>query len=165
MKIYLFYLKSEKNTLYAYTKNKEYALYFSAQRNMKLFTFNKVDMDTEEYEDFKNKFWDQNMIKIFLEDDTRSYEIIATNNEEVVLNDACERLSDDLYFYRSYFLNCKSLNKKVIKLIDKLTDISLKNYKIYDEGTGKYDLELQINTFSLFYYLFKNTFVKNGKRG
>ena len=28
---------------------------------------------------------------------------------------------------------------------------------------NKYDLEMQINTFSLFYYLFRNTFIKDGK--
>lgn len=163
MKIYLFYIKSENNTLYAFTDNKEYAISFSEQRNMKLFKFKTMSVDRNYFVSFKNKFWDNYMIPIELEDDDRSYIITGTNNEEIILNDSVEKLGDDMVYLRSYFSSFEGLNKKVLKLIDSLTDISIKNYKIYGEGSNKYDLEMQINTFSLFYYLFRNTFIKDGK--
>ena len=158
MKIYLYYLKSEKNKLYAFTDNKEYSKLFSSTRNMKLFNYKTIDVDEDELFILKDKYWENELEEYFLDDDENSYHIICTNNEEIILNDSCEQLGDNMVFFKSYFDSFKFLDKKVVKLIDNLTDISAKNSKIYGEGTGKYDLEMQINTFSLFYYLFKNTF-------
>ena len=75
MKIYLFYIKSENNTLYAFTDNKEYAISFSEQRNMKLFKFKTMSVNRNYFVSFKNKFWDNYMIPIELEDDESTNDI------------------------------------------------------------------------------------------
>ena len=151
MKIDLFYLKSERS-LYAYTAYKEYADAFYTQRNPNLFIHKRKKMDDDTFSFFMSENRILMLCKIPLTDGANDYTIIATSKEDSILSDACTTLDnelDALYFS----LTSLPFKEKYLELIEHLTS------KVTKRNVGmEIELDLNVDTFALFMYLFKNTF-------
>lgn len=151
MKVYIFKLKNESN-IYAYSINKEYVDIFISQRNMKLFKYQIIDLDKYDFMIFSNKMNNQKLLKDFLYDGENDIEIVATTEESSKLSDSCQYIQDICDFVKHH-IHEYNLKNKYLKSILKITD------KIILEEENK-PVMLNINTFKLFYYLFRNTFSK-----
>lgn len=148
MKVIIFSLKVEK-CMYAFTINEEYANIFRNQRNMSLFNENSITMNKYEFMVFSSRMSRFQLCKDYLDDGENDIEIIASIKETSELSETCE------YFRRTYETITKNIDsynikKKYLKPIIKLTQSIIKS--IDNHPT------LNINTFTLFYYLFRNTF-------
>lgn len=152
-KVDFFYLLSEQR-LYAYTANKEYAKLFVEQRNMKL--FKRVSKKIEKYEWmlFQSENHNMQLIPLPLYDGCNDIEIIGTAEEDDILSDASESIDSNLEYYRRMYVNQSIFNDKYLKVIDDVTNVVMTN----ETESGDINLTLMVDTFSLFYYLFKKTF-------
>lgn len=148
MKVYVFSLKNEKD-IYAFTATKEYADIFRSQRNMKLFNERILSLDKYEFMIFSNKMSNYQLCKDYLEDDENDIEIIASVKETSELSEACENIRQISYLIENDF-KIFPFKKKFLKPIIKITQNITKRKDNHPT--------LNVNTFSLFYYLFRNTF-------
>ena len=148
MKVFVFSLKAEK-CMYAFTINEEYAEIFKKQRNMNLFNVNTITMNKYEFMIFSSRMSKFQLCKDYLDDGEQDIEIIATIKETSDLSEACE------YIRKTYELISRNIelynfNKKYLKPIIKITQSIIKSVDNHPT--------LNINTFKLFYNLFRNTF-------
>lgn len=153
-KVTLFKLKNNKE-LYAYSINKEYIKLFKEQRNMNLFDKYDVEMDKYELMIFTNKYKSYQLVKDYLYDGQNDIEIVASVSETSALTESC----DDIYNTActiDEFSNDYPLKQKYLNIISVLTD----SITLCDEKSKS----LNINTFKLFYHLFRNTFSEDGDR-
>lgn len=148
-KVTIFKLKGSKE-IYAFSINKEYIKIFKEQRNMKLFDIINIELDKYELMVFFNKNKSCQLSKDYLNDGETDIEIVSTVHESDSLSESCD-------FIYNMALNIEEeldeypLKKKYLNLIKELTEtITLCSEK---ELTS-----LNINTFKLFYHLFRNTF-------
>lgn len=148
MKVFVFCLKSD-NSVYAFTATEEFADMFRSQRNMALFKENTLTLDKYEFMIFANKMSKQKLCKDYLDDGEHDIEIMATVHETAQLSESCEYIQRTIECIQKDFSR-SSIKKKYLKPIMKITQSITK--RIDDHPT------LNINTFSLFYYLFRNTF-------
>ena len=148
MKVYAFRLKASKE-LYAFTATKDFADMFREQRNMSLFKEYILDLDKHEFMICASKLSNHKLCKDYLDDGDNIIEVVATINETTQLSESCEYIQDTVNFIMKDF-NRFPFKKKYLKPIIKITQSITK--RIDDTPT------LNVNTFSLFYYLFRNTF-------
>lgn len=148
MKVYVFCLKADSD-VYAFTATKEFAELFRSQRNMDLFKESVLTLDKHEFMIFANKLSNNKLCKDYLDDGKNIIEIAATVREATQLSDSCEYIQDTVEFLKKD-LSRTPFKKKYLKPIIKITESITK--RIDNNPT------LNVNTFSLFYYLFRNTF-------
>jgi hypothetical protein len=148
MKIYLFYLKEDPRELYAFTLDKEYRDRFMNERNMDLFYMKKERIEKNICMVFMSKNKSKQIIKDVLNDGEKDYVIMCTMEESVKLSESCEYIENTCIAVRDLIHNY-SLKKKYLKSIIALTDV------IKNQNSNP---TLQINSFKLFYELFKHTF-------
>lgn len=157
VKVYCFFLKSDPNELYAFTINKMYKELFEEQRCTNKFVCGTKKMTDTEFRIFSYKNSDRMLHKEILTDDTEIYEVLATADESNKFSDSCSYIADVLMSLES---ECKSeksylyLSKNHLEFIYNLTDIL-----IHDKTDKSF---LNINTFKLFLYLFKETMYDSG---
>lgn len=148
MKVFMFYIKGEKSP-YAYTIDKEYAELFQLQRNMNAMYLKKIHMEKYEFMIFMNNNRDIQLIKDYLFDGENDIEIISTINESSTLSESCDYIMNTSYALEKS-LTKLPLKKKYLKTITTLT----RELTRCDKNTPT----LLVNTFTLFYHLFRNTF-------
>lgn len=161
--IYLFYLKKEK-VLYAHTQSKELADRFKHERNMNLFIMKKEKMESPVAKSFGYKYRNIQLICIPLSEDGSNFDIVGTGKEDELLSESCDEIRKNMEYIRSYFLQQVALNDKYYELITKLTNV-VTNQFVNVNGVEVVQYSLSINTFTLFYYLFKNTFSSLSNEG
>ena len=155
MTVTIFSLKDEKG-VYAYSINKEYIDLFKIQRNMDLFYIKKVKMSKHEFMIFSNKNRNQLMIRDYLFDGESecNIEMITTVYESDALTESCTQIhSLATHIENSIFTY--PLKDKYLNIITKLTST------ITD--VDEHDNVLNIDTFKLFYHLFRKTFSKDAE--
>lgn len=148
MKFYLFFLKKKPKELYAFTMDKSIKENFEFQRNMDLFLVEKVELDKYLGMVFMNKNKDKMIHKDILNDGEQDYEIYATVFESTSLSESCEYINSTCQSIRD-IIHQYSVKKKYLKSILFLTDVIKIENKVPT---------LKINTFKLFYEIFKETF-------
>lgn len=148
MKVYMYFLKSNPNELYAYTTDKEYKEYFESQRNMDVFYKKKETLEKNVGYVFLSKNRSKQIVKDYLNDGERDYEIYATVDESNALSESCDYI-DSVARHIRHRIQLMHLKPKYLKSILALTDVIKIDNKVPT---------LKINTFKLFYELFKHTF-------
>lgn len=153
IKVYLFILKSEKK-LYAYTNNKDYAKRFLSERNKELFLLKIKKVDDDEFIEFSHTNHEKLLGEVPLFDGTpKDIFIVATSEEESNLFISCGEI------YKSVELIKKDLDEFPFKKKWKKLVIEACKLSLSVENDNEICCEEYINTFALFYYLFKDTFV------
>ena len=148
MKVIIFSLKADKG-IYAFTIDKEYAEIFRSQRNIDLFNETEISLNKYEYMVFNNKNSHFQLVKDYLDDGDTDIEIVATINETTRLSEYCEQIRQTSEFIERN-IDGFMLKKKYLKAIMNVTQNITKRKDNHPT--------LNINTFKLFYYLFRNTF-------
>ena len=149
-KVYLFFLKDEKE-LYAYTIVKEYRDIFRNQRNMKLFKESSLKMDKYELSVFENKNYKKKIYQDFLYDGKTDIVIYATTEESNSLSESCMYITNIMNSVKDEVAKY-CIKEKYLKSILKLTEKIILKDNDKDKGI------INVNTFKLFYHLFRNTF-------
>ena len=133
-KVFMIYKKGEKSP-YAYTINTEYYKLFKSQRNMSLI--------------FTNKNKSLQLIEDYLYDGKNDITIIATVEESAKLSESCEYIFSTADTIERSLKNVP-LKKKYLNSILSITqELKRRNKKTPT---------LCVDTFTLFYYLFRDTF-------
>ena len=145
IKAYLIYLNDTKE-LYAITDDKTKYKLFVAQRNKQLFHIKKVKMTSDEFDNLVYKNKQLLLNDSFLDDGETRMKIVDTIYEEDTLSMVCEVIYNRITRIQKMFENTH-LDEKYLKIISEATTII--------SGGGNY---IEIDTFALFYYLFKYTF-------
>ena len=145
IKVYMIYLKYNME-LYAVTDEPKYYHEFITQRNSKLFKVKKVRMDEDEYKKFVHKNYKLKLCESLLYDGKRDASIVDTVYEEDSLNYITNTIENRINRIRGNLVGI--LNEKYLKVITDVTTLIIPE-----------DEFIQINTFELFYYLFRYTFV------
>lgn len=148
MKVYLYQICYD-DALYAYTLNDEYASLFESQRDMSLFKKSVARMDKYEWMMFSNKHKSLMLIMDVLFDGETDIDIACTISESDRLSSSSEYIDDTCTTVMTVSRNIP-YNDTLLKSIMNLTRIITSK-----EDTKSY---LRINTFKLFYHLFKFTF-------
>ena len=150
-KVYIYILKTEASNkeIYGYTVDKETAKLFETQRNMNLFYKITKQLDKYELMAFMNKNKNAQIIKDYLYDGKGNIEVATTIHESNCLDESCEQIHSTMLFIKDEIENFP-FKKKYLNLIKELTDSLIKD----DDNI----YSLNINTFKMFYYLFKKTF-------
>ena len=148
VKVYCYFLKKSKNDLYAFTIDKSFKDLFESQRFMKNFISGEKVYTEIEYQSFLSVNKDKMLQKDYIVDEDKTFEMIVTNEESNKLTSSCEYISDFLMKVQS------DVTTKKLLLTDTYLDSIFKMTEIlkYDK-----DKNLNINTFKLFSYLFKDT--------
>ena len=115
---------------------------------MDLFLLEKVELDKHVGMVFMNKNKDKMIHKDILNDGEQDYEIYATVFESTSLSESCEYINSTCQSIRD-IIHQYSVKKKYLKSILFLTDVIKIENKVPT---------LKINTFKLFYEIFKETF-------
>ena len=149
MKVYVFNLKHEKS-IYAFTATKEFAELFRSQRNMKLFNEQVITLDKYEFMIFSNKMSIYKLCKDYLDDGEHDIEIVATVQETYQLSESCDYIRHTISSIEKS-IKIFPFKKKYLKPIIKVTE------SITTKGKDDHPT-LNVNTFALFYHLFRNTF-------
>ena len=156
MNVTVFSLKNEKG-LYAFSINKKYIDLFKLQRNMDLFYIHNVKMDKYEFMAFSNNNNSKMLISDVLYDsETNSnIDIITTVEESDSLTESCTYIHNAAIEIEK---SCYSypLKSKYLNIITNLTSIITQP----DVRTKT----LNIDTFKLFYHLFRNTFSEDADK-
>lgn len=151
-KVYCYFLVDDPNTLYAYTINKKYKELFEMQRNIGNFNYGMKKMEEIEYSAFMTQHRGELLIEDYYTDKKDTFQMIVTTEESHSVSESCNYIVDFIttlkYSTKSGDVLSKVLSEKDLKLIFKITNI------IMPEGKDTY---LNINTFKVFNYLFKNT--------
>lgn len=147
-KAYLIYLNDTKE-LYAITDDKTKYKDFLNQHNKQLFHTKKVKMTSDDYIAFACKHKSCVLIDSCLYDGENVMYIIDTVDEEDNLSAASEIITDKMERIQGLFKGTH-LDDQHLKIISDATSI-------INDGNA------EIDTFTLFYYLFKYTFVDVSK--
>lgn len=145
MKVYLYRICYD-NSIYAFTMNKDYADMFEEQRSMDVFHKEKIHLDDYEWMIFSNTYKSFMIIKDILYDGDNNYEIACTSEESDKLSSSCEHIEDICTMIKNSYMEYLEDLKSIINL----TQIITKQKNSLPQ--------LNINTFKLFYHLFKFTF-------
>jgi hypothetical protein len=153
MKIYKFFLKrNEQCVLYAYTDNKLFRDKFIEQRDSDSFIYQKYELSSKNLASFEKFNKLNKMTEIILEDGSDTFSIIGTIQEENELSYICSRI----YFRINYIkkLLSERLNEHYALLISQL----MQPTKTVWYGNDKNSIELNLNTYNLFYKMYDFTF-------
>lgn len=156
IKVWIFYLKSKPDSIYAYTSVKEYKDKFLQVRNPKCFHVEKVIMDELEFSMFTNQYRRTMLVETPLGCGIKKGEyvnVILTMEEEDacnVLGNQLDHKIDDLYRSLVLHLNLKSKYTKAIEyLVDTTYDLELSPGNI--QRTSRFNMLFAFTT------LFKDT--------
>lgn len=147
MKIYLYRICYD-NSIYAFTMNKDYAKMFEHQRSMDIFHREKIHLDKYEWMVFCDMHKSHMITKDVLYDGVHDYEIACTLEESNKLSSSCEYIQDICSIKRNPYVSY--LEPKNLNSIMNLTQIISEQRNALQH--------LNVNTFKLFYHLFKFTF-------
>ena len=155
-KVWIFYLKSKPDAIYAYTTVKEYKDEFLKIRDPKCFHIEKIIMDELEFSMFTNQYRESMLNKIPLGCGIKPGEyvnVILTMEEE----DACNTLGSQLEnqmqdIYRSLVLH-SGIKSKYTKAVEYLVDTG---YNL-EVSPGNYQFTSRFNMLFAFTTLFKHT--------
>ena len=147
-KAYLIYLKDTKE-LYAITDDKTKFESFISQREKRLFHVKKIKMKDSEFDNlvFKNK--KLLLTDSYLDDGETRIKIVDTIDEEDILSMVSEVIYSRITRIQKE-LELVHLDEHHLKIISDATSIIRGNY-------------IEIDTFALFFYLFKYTFIDVSK--
>ena len=148
MIVYMCYLK-ETGSLYGFTLDRRLKNYFRSQRNKDLFQFREMSMGKKFYYSFEKENYQKKMCTIHLTDGEDQYHLAGTNQEDNDLSLVCEKIYDKFLSIKIALVD--KLNTEYLEFITTLTNIVKTDLRSGDKT-------LEINTFKLFYYLFKFTF-------
>ena len=148
MKIYTIYI-SYDNSLYAYSAEKDTVDSFMIQRNQKLFTVKSIHLQNESLSIFMYQNRGKQLIHDVLYDGKNDISIICTVDESNKLSESCEYIQNTVNAIRS--------SKYINMLTDEMLDVILYLTDIINKR-GKYNSSLKINTFNVFWNLFRYTF-------
>lgn len=149
--IYLLYGKWN-NELYAYSILKDKVKAFLRERNPKRFHLVKRKINGTVLSAFMSQNYLLQITDIPLFDGEKYITVMATMQEENMIEDASDQLYVEMEVIRDALLQYP-FKKKYLKVINHLTQIVSKR-----ERDGEKELIVEIDTFSLFCSLFKNTF-------
>lgn len=147
LKAYMFYFKDKRlnrKYLYAFTSNKKHAKLFQQQRDMKAFTYKKVDMHETEFRALSYRDNKSLMIEDYLTDEDSTTVVIATNEESNKLSETYDYMSTMLDYYRRPS-NAMPLKKKYRNAIRELVLAFYDDEDIVD--TYKVFIEINRPTF------------------
>ncbi len=149
--VYMFYFK---NNLYAWTTQKKDKQLFEDQRNIKVFRKKKVTFSPIKFHAFIQKYKEYQIIDIPVSSKGKDFSIYGTYFEDSVLSDSSERLLSefeqiDLYFGNLFY------NSHLPKKYENAVSMLLEYYNINKKTSTS---EFNIDSLSIFYNLFKETF-------
>lgn len=163
MKMYLYFLKENPNTLYGFTAHKPFAKAFEHQRNMNLFYHGTKKMSEMEFKAFSFEKSSKQLIEDQVHDNGEEIQIISTIEESQTLSESLGYM--EMFFesmddtFNTQFGNLK---KKYKDSIDRLiTSVLITDEDdACDETTvhPKEYSDISCNTFQIFCHLFQNTF-------
>lgn len=151
--VHMFYLKAT-NDLYAFTLNKKYAKRFLQERNASLFRYRKEEMEEIMEKLFLNEYKACMLFEAPFTEGDDVFNLLITPDENAKLDESICNIIDDLDALKRHFQKNVHIKEKWKKTILRLTD----TYKYQDSEDGTSEAVSMVNTFSVFYYLFKNTF-------
>lgn len=152
-KIYKFFLKrNEQCILYAYTDNKLFRDKFIEQRDSDSFIYQKCRLSSKDLESFEKFNKLLKMTEIILEDGSDTFNIIGTIREEDELSYICARIHSRITYIQELLL--ERLNEHYASLISQL----MQTTKTVWYGNDKNNIELNFNTYHLFYKMYDFTF-------
>lgn len=150
MKVYMVYIKGNKSP-YAYTINKDYINLFIEQRGQDMIYVKPIEMNKYEFMVFSNQNRGLQLGKDYLDDGEHTIEIIASVDESSQLSESCDYIQNTVLTLETSFKKLP-LKKKYLNSITKITsEISRRDNN---------NPTLRVDTISLFYHLFKNTFTE-----
>lgn len=149
IKFYLIYYKKDKNSLYAWTLEKDKVNRFLEERCKDCFIVIKKKLNTTLSAVFMNENCNLKLCEIPLYDGEKYITLMGTNTEENQMQDAADNLFFSMNAIR-VFLNKYPFKEKYDKVIKTLTKITIK------DSTG--EEYMQINLFDLFIHVHQNTF-------
>lgn len=154
MTLYLIYFKEEdKDTsyLYAYTTEKSIKDKFLSERNKSLFKVKKLkgDDDDPRIKAIMYEYRNCKIIPDVLYDGKTNFEIFMTQKESTYLSESCDEIRGDLLEISKILLGILFKTKILNAIQNIIEDVTHSKEK---------DNTIPINTFKVFYYLFKNTF-------
>lgn len=152
MKVNIIIFKKDKS-MYGFSTNPKYVDLFITQRNANNFIVKQIKMSKEEYGEFVNLNYLLNLSEILLYDGAHNLYLIGTLREEDKLSYICDKII--IYLEKTKYYFSKILNESSLKIIEEATTL-INNKK---NGNNDY-LFAELNTFKLFYNLFKNTFTE-----
>jgi hypothetical protein len=150
--VYCYFLKSDPNELYAFTINKEYKKLFEKQRCMKKFIYGKKVMNDLIFRVFSNENSNKMIHEDVITDETENFTILLTVKESDEYSESVAYIADFLSFLQNqlkYERDNFVIYDKYLDFISEITDLLM-----YDRNNEGY---LNINTFKLFSYLFRET--------
>jgi uncharacterized protein YqgQ len=151
-KVYEFILKSKKEP-YAYTIEKKLRDDFISQRNPNLFLMKTVKMNKYEYMAFISQNQKQMLIEIPLSTSLKDYVyIVATYKEEDELSYEMEKMENELADIYRHLVLQSNIKTKYKDSVNYLTCTFILNEDL--------DSLSRVNSFAVFYKLFKDTFQK-----
>lgn len=152
-KIYKFFLKrNEQCILYAYTDNKLFRDKFIEQRDSDSFIYQKCRLSSKDLESFEKFNKLNKMTEIILEDGSDTFTIIGTIQEENELSYICARIHSRITYIQQ--LLSERLNEYYALLISQL----MQTTRTVWYGNDKNNIELNFNTYHLFYKMYDFTF-------
>lgn len=157
MKVNIIILK-ENNSIYGFSTNDEYIESFITQRNEKLFIIKRTKMSKKEYEKFENLNYLLKLEEILLYDGNMDFYLIGTIKEEDELSYICDKII--IYLEKSKYYFSKILNDSSLKIIEEATTL-INN----DKNMNNKQTFAELNTFKIFYNLFKSTFIEADDEG
>lgn len=157
MTLYLIYLKDVKkgdNSLYAFTTLKDIKDQFLQERNSDLFDVRKMEGDEEDIalRGIISTYSQYKLVEEIVFDGNTNFKVYMTVNESQFFAESCEEIRNNLLEYSKVLLAI-SFKTKILNAIRSVIDIYLES--------EKKDNLMPINTFKVYYYLFKNTFYQN----
>ena len=154
-KIYLFFLKTA-GTMYAWTDEKKFKRQFLEERNKDAFIVKKIKFDDVSYTVFRHNNYLSQLIENYLFDGDQYITLLSTGYENDALDESQSVISDTFELIKDAYEHRKNyFHQRILNLIFDATNIVSCNRNelgIVTEAT------LEINTFKLFYDLFKDTF-------
>lgn len=149
--IYLLYGKWDGD-LYAYSLLKDKVNEFLRERNPKRFHLVKKKINGTVLSAFMSENYTLQITDIPLFDGEKYISVMGTIHEDNIVSDASDRINVEMDAIKKALLKYP-FKKKYLKLINDLTQVVSKR-----ERDGEKEFLLEIDTFSLFCSLFKNTF-------
>jgi hypothetical protein len=152
MKAYLFYLKKTEE-LYAWTLDKDTKNDFLAERNPKCFIEKTISDDSFIIREFMYKNYELMIQRDYLYDGKVTISVLCTIYESNAISESCEAMTRDVMeIINKNNVNAYNLKDKYRKVISDACDIF--RYE-KDSSTPT----LNVDTYAIFYYLFKNTLI------
>lgn len=158
IRVHAFYKKPDNN-LYAYCYEKKNRDRFLKERNPNCFTYSKLDIPREFYDEFEreNYMFELHVVPLNVSlNSNNDIEVLMTMGEEDTLIDTSYKIDTQIMNLRKNVLGYYDLKKKYRECIEYFTNVTY--YKKNEDGTK--ELISTSNLLYLFIKLFKDTFVE-----